>query len=75
MDQAILEKEALRLPARKRALLADAPLGSLGDEGAREIEAAWGSEAEARLDAFHQGLISCMDGPQVLHGLRSRYSK
>jgi len=41
MDQAILEREALRLPAHQRALLADTLLGSLDDEAARKVELAW----------------------------------
>ena len=31
----------MRLPAGQRALLADALLGSLDDEAAREVETAW----------------------------------
>ena len=41
MDQLILEREAMRLPPKDRALLADALLGSLDDEAVREVEAAW----------------------------------
>lgn len=75
MDQAILEREALQLPAHERALLADALLGSLDDEAVRQAEAAWGVEAEARLAAHHRGEIAAQDGPGVLRELRSRYAK
>jgi putative addiction module component (TIGR02574 family) len=75
MDQAILEREALRLPAHERALLADALLGSLDDEAVRQAEAAWGVEAEARLDAYRRGEIAAQDGPEVVRELRSRYAK
>jgi len=75
MDQAILEREALRLPAHERALLADALLGSLDDEAVRQVESAWGQEAEARLAAYHRGEVTALEGPAVLHELRSRYAK
>ncbi len=75
MDQAILEREALRLPAHQRALLADSLLESLDDEAARKIELAWGQEAESRLAAYRQGELSALDGPAVLRELRDRHAK
>ena len=75
MDQAILEREAMRLSSKDRALLADALLGSLDDEAAREVEVAWAREAEARLEAHRRGEISAEDGPTVLRDFRSRYAK
>jgi putative addiction module component (TIGR02574 family) len=75
MDQAILEREALRLPPHERALLADALLGSLDDETVREVESAWAEEAEARLAAYHRGELQALDGPAVLRELRSRFTK
>lgn len=75
MDQAILEQEVLRLPPRARALLAEALLESLDDDAMREILAAWGEEAEARLEAFHRGEVKALDGPGVLRELRSKYQK
>lgn len=73
MDQVILEREAMRLPPKDRALLADALLGSLDDEATREVEAAWTEEAESRLAAFRRGEVSAVDGPTVLQELRSRH--
>jgi hypothetical protein len=52
VDEMILEREAMRLPPRERALLADALLGSLDDEATREIQTAWAREAADRLEAF-----------------------
>jgi hypothetical protein len=75
MDQAILEQQALRLPARARALLAEALLESLDDDAVREIEAAWGQEAEARLQAFHRGELDSLDGSGVLREVRRKYQK
>lgn len=72
MDQAILEHEAMRLPAKERALLADALLGSLDDDAAREVEAAWARESEDRLSAYRRGDLKALDGPGVLRELRDR---
>ncbi|MHC1766602.1 MAG: addiction module protein [Verrucomicrobiia bacterium] len=75
MDQAILEQEALRLPTRARALLAEALLESLDDDAARAVEASWGQEAEARLQAFHRGELKAVDGPGVFRDLRRQHQK
>jgi putative addiction module component (TIGR02574 family) len=75
MDQVIIEREAMSLPPRERALLADALLVSLDDEFVRDIEAAWTQEAEARLAAYHRGETTVIDGPLVLREMRNRYAK
>jgi len=75
MDQAILEHEVMQLPARERALLADALLGSLDDKTVREVETAWAREAEARLEAYRRGEVVALDGPTVLQELRGRFRK
>jgi len=75
MDQAILEREAMRLPAHQRALLADALLESLDDVTGRQIESAWGQLAEERLAAYRRGEVTALDGPAVLRELRGRYTK
>jgi putative addiction module component (TIGR02574 family) len=72
MDQAILEHEAMRLPPKDRALLADALLGSLDDDAAREVEASWTAEAEERLAAYRRGDLNAVDGPAALRELRER---
>jgi len=72
MDQAVLELEALRLPAHQRARLADALLESLDDEAARAAERLWAQEAEDRLAAFRRGELPAADGPAVLKDLRNR---
>jgi putative addiction module component (TIGR02574 family) len=75
MDQAMLEREALRLPPGERALLADALLGSLDDEASREVETAWIQVAEKRLAAYRRGEEAALDGPRVLEDLRARYRR
>ena len=75
MDQAILEREALKLPAHERALLADALLGSLDDEAVRQAEAACAREAEDRYQAYVRGEVQALDGPAVFQQLRERQSR
>jgi putative addiction module component (TIGR02574 family) len=73
MDQKILEREAMRLPVRDRALLADALLQSLDDDAARSVQLAWAAEAEDRIEAYRRGELSAVDGPSSFKELRSRY--
>lgn len=75
MDQAILEREAMRLPPKDRALLADALLGSLDDEASRAVEQAWADEAGGRLASYRRGEISAADGPAFLQELRNRHRR
>jgi hypothetical protein len=73
LDEKILEREALRLPVRDRALLADALLESLDDDAARNVHLSWAAEAEDRVEAYRRGDLSAVDGPSTLKELRSRY--
>lgn len=75
MDQTILEREALKLPAYERALLADSLIKSLDEEATREVESAWAQEAEKRLDAYERGEIQAMDGPALIAELHGRFTK
>jgi hypothetical protein len=75
MDQAILEREALKLPSHERALLADALLVSLDDEVLRKTEGACADEAEMRHQAFVRGEIQALDGPTVFKQIRERHGK
>lgn len=75
MDQAIVEREALKLPAHERALLADALLGSLDDDAVRKTEAGCAQEAEDRHQAFMRGEIQALNGPAVFQQLRERQGK
>lgn len=72
MDHAVLEHEMMRLPAKDRAILADALLGSLDDEAVRGVEAEWAAEADRRLAAHHRGEIAAIDGTTVMRELRDR---
>ena len=75
MDQAILEREALKLPPHERALPADALLGSLDDEALRKTEGACAQEAEDRYQAYVRGEVQASDGPTVFRQLRQRHAK
>jgi putative addiction module component (TIGR02574 family) len=75
MDQAILEKEAMKLPPAERALLADALLHSLDDESAQTNEAAWGKLAEERYAEYKAGKTTAVDGPSAIHDLRQQLGK
>jgi hypothetical protein len=73
MDAAILEREALKLRAHERALLADALLGSLDDEIVRKAEAACANEAEDRYQAYLCGEVDGLNGPAVFEQLREHH--
>ena len=73
MNQATLEREALKLPLGERALLADTILSSLDSEAMRRIETAWAREAESRLAAYRAGKLKALDGPRAVRELRARY--
>lgn len=75
MDQAILEKEALKLAPAERALLADALLSSLDDESSRQIEGAWAKLAEERYAEYKTGKVTAVDGPTAIQDLRKRLAQ
>ena len=74
MDELTLEKAAMRLSARERALLADALLQSLSDEAPQQIQELWAAEAEDRLQAFREGKITARDASDVLKDTISKLS-
>ena len=75
MDQAILEKEALKLTPAERAVLADILLSSLDDESTRQNEAAWGALAEQRYSEYKAGKLDAVDGPNAIQALRQRLAQ
>jgi hypothetical protein len=75
MDEMTLEREALRLSPRGRAMLADALLESLEDDTSRAIQAAWAEEAEDRLAAHRRNEIEAHDGAELLSELRASRRK
>lgn len=72
MTTAKLAKEALSLPPKSRAKLAEKLLESLDVSKQRENDALWAEEAENRLDAFEQGKLQAIPGPEVFRKLKCR---
>jgi putative addiction module component (TIGR02574 family) len=74
MDAAILEKEALQLPETARAVLADRLLESIFRKPAG-LEAAWIREADSRMEAFEEGRITAVPGPEAMAELRAGFPR
>jgi len=68
-------KDALNLPPGARAMLADHLLESLDWEQQKEIDAAWGEEAERRMQEIRDGKVQTIDGEQVMQELRARRNR
>jgi putative addiction module component (TIGR02574 family) len=62
--------EALSLPPRSRAKLADKLLDSLNPPRQREIDKLWADEVEDRIDAYERGEIKVVSGKAVFRALR-----
>jgi len=65
-------RAALSLPPEARAQLADELFASLDGENQKEIDAAWGEEAERRIMEIKEGKVETIDGELVMKELRSR---
>jgi len=74
MDPAIIENEAMQLTEAQRALLADRLIESIS-RTPPELKKAWIREADARMNAFREGKISAINGPQAMEEIRSRYKR
>ena len=57
--------EALSLPPRSRAKLAEKLLESLDEPRQREIESLWAEEVEDRIDAYERSEIKVISGKKV----------
>lgn len=64
--------DALSLPPRSRARLADKLLESLDQPKQREIDNLWAEEAEDRIDAYEKGEIKVISGKEVFRKLRMK---
>lgn len=64
--------EALSLPPRSRARLADKLLKSLDEPRQREINKLWADEVEDRIDAYEKGEIKVISGKEVFGNLRTK---
>ena len=64
-DPRQIESEALQLPPRERARLAQRLLASLDPASDRDAEQAWLQEAERRLDELESGAVAGISAEQV----------
>ena len=64
--------EALSLPPRSRARLADKLLESLDEPRQREINKLWADEVEDRIDAYEKGEIRVISGKEVFRNLSTK---
>jgi len=64
--------EALSLPPRSRAKLADKLLESLNQPRQREVNKLWAAEVEDRIDAYEKGEIKVIPGKRVFRNLRAK---
>jgi putative addiction module component (TIGR02574 family) len=64
--------DALSLPPRSRAKLAEQLLESLDDPKQREIDRVWADEAEDRIDAYERGELKAIPGQEVFRRLKPR---
>jgi len=57
--------DALSLPPRSRAKLAERLLESLDDSTQKEIDHLWADEVEDRIDAYERGELKAIPGEEV----------
>jgi putative addiction module component (TIGR02574 family) len=67
--------DALSLPPRSRAKLAEQLLESLDDPKQKEIDRFWADEVEDRIDAYEKGKLKAIPGQEVFRRLRPRKKK
>jgi putative addiction module component (TIGR02574 family) len=64
--------DALSLPPRSRAKLAEKLLESLDDPRQQEIDRLWAEEVEDRIDAYEKGFLKTVPGKEVFRHLKPR---
>jgi putative addiction module component (TIGR02574 family) len=70
-DPREIESEALQLPPKERARLAQRLLASLDETADRDAEQVWLQEAERRLDELESGKVTGIPAEQVFKRARS----
>lgn len=68
-----IEKEALRLGPRERAMLAEHLIGSLDAEEDPEAERLWIEEAERRYKEYKEGKVQTRSAELVFREARAKY--
>jgi putative addiction module component (TIGR02574 family) len=70
-----LVTDALSLPPRSRAKLAERLLESLDHPRQKEIDGLWAREAEDRIEAYERGEIKATPGKEVFRRLKLKERK
>jgi putative addiction module component (TIGR02574 family) len=63
---------ALSLPPRSRAKLAERLLESLDDPRQKEVDRLWADEVESRIDAYERGQLKAIFGEEAFRQLKPR---
>lgn len=67
-------EEAVDLPPIERAELVEEILSSFNYPSRSAIDAAWGQEAEDRIDAYDRGEIEAIPAAKVFEKIEKKYS-
>ncbi len=65
-------QEVLSLPPEERAELVELVLASFDTASRRDVDSAWATEAEDRVDAYERGDIPTVTAAEVFGKLRGR---
>ena len=71
-NSAKIVSDALLLPPRSRAKLAERLLESLDDPKQKEIDRRWADEVENRIDAYERGELKVIPGEEVFRRLKPK---
>jgi len=71
-NSAKVANDALSLPPKSRAKLAEKLLESLDGPRQREIDRLWAEEAEDRIDAYERGDLKAIPGKEVFRRLKPK---
>jgi putative addiction module component (TIGR02574 family) len=71
-NRAKVVSDALSLPPRSRAKLAEQLLESPDDSKQKEIDRLWADEVENRIDAYERGEQKAISGQEVFRRLKPR---
>ena len=71
LEQIVIKHEALKLPAKDRAVLTDRLIDSLSENNA-SIEKSWVEECDSRVEALKNGELSVLDGKTALDTIRAK---
>jgi putative addiction module component (TIGR02574 family) len=71
-NSAKVVSDALSLPPRSRAKLAEQLLESLDDPKQKEMDRLWADEVEDRIDAYERGELKAIPGQEVFRRLTPR---